>query len=58
VTATARYLASPFGRTALAGILALAALGSLALSQYSVNGGLIGHYGVVASPAAITGELA
>jgi hypothetical protein len=55
VTATARHFASPLGRFALAGILALAALGGLASSLH----GPLGRAPlVVASPAAITGELA
>jgi hypothetical protein len=63
VTDTARFVASPLGRAALASILALAALSGLAIS----NPGAFAHAAfdhgafaprVVASPAAITGELA
>jgi hypothetical protein len=54
VTATARHFASPLGRFALAGFLALAALGGLATSHPS----MARAPQVVASPAAITGELA
>jgi hypothetical protein len=58
VTDTARFIASPLGRAALASILALSALSGLALVRPAPL-----HHGsafptVVASPAAITGELA
>jgi hypothetical protein len=58
VTDTARFIASPLGRAALASILALSALSGLAISRQAP----LHHAGpfpnVVASPAAITGELA
>lgn len=58
MTDTARFIASPLGRAALASILALSALSGLALSRPAML-----HHGapfpsVMASPAAITGELA
>ena len=58
MTDTARFIASPLGRAALASILALAALSGVAISRPVA----LDHSGfaprVVASPAAITGELA
>ncbi len=58
MTDTARIIASPFGRAAVASILALAALSGVAMSRpiVSDHAGLAPH--VVASPAALTGELA
>ncbi len=50
---TARFIASPLGRAALASILALAALSSVALSRQAHATPQL-----IASPAAITGELA
>ncbi|WP_197411075.1 hypothetical protein [Novosphingobium sp. FSW06-99] len=58
MTDTARFIASPLGRAALASILALSALSGLAYARPATPH----HAGVfptvVASPAAITGELA
>ena len=58
MTDTARFIASPLGRAALASILALSALSGFALVRPAPL-----HHGapfpaVMASPAAITGELA
>jgi len=50
---TARFISSPLARAALASILALAALTGVAFSHHLAAAPL-----VVASPAAITGELA
>ena len=58
MTDTARFVRSPLGRAALASILALSALSGLSLSRQMP----LHHAGaipsVMASPAAITGELA
>jgi hypothetical protein len=58
VTDTTRFIASPLGRAAVASILALAALSGVAISRPGAFDH--GAYAprVVASPAAITGELA
>lgn len=58
VTDTARFLASPLGRAALASILALVALSGVATMRQPPLGALMIAPHVVASPAAITGELA
>jgi hypothetical protein len=55
---TARFITSPFGRAALASILALAALTSLTLSHHAPFAFPGAAPLIVASPAAITGELA
>ena len=48
-----RFFASPLGRAALASVLALAALSGVAMSRHASAAPI-----VLASPAAITGELA
>ncbi len=50
---SARFLASPLGRAALASVAAMSALTGVALSHHAVAAPQ-----VIASPAAITGELA
>ena len=50
---TKRFFASPLGRAAIASVLALTALSGVSLSHRAVAAPMI-----VASPAAITGELA
>ncbi len=58
MTDTARFIASPLGRAAVASILAMAALSGVAISRPAAfdHSAFAPH--VVASPAAITGELA
>jgi hypothetical protein len=58
VTDTARFIASPLGRAALASILALAALSGVAIARQTPFDHAAFAPRVVASPAAITGELA
>ena len=58
MTDTARFIASPLGRAALASILALSALSGLALSRPAALHHAPPFPNVMASPAAITGELA
>jgi hypothetical protein len=58
VTDTARFIASPLGRAALASILALSALSGVATMRHAPLVPLMITPHVVASPAAITGELA
>ncbi len=58
MTDTARFFASPLGRAALASILALGALSGLSLTHQAPLHRLVLAPQVVASPAAITGELA
>jgi len=58
VTQTARFIASPLGRAALASILALSALSGMAIARQTPLHHLGAFPSVVASPAAITGELA
>lgn len=58
MTDTARFIASPLGRAALASILALSALSGFALAHPAPLHRTGAVPTVVASPAAITGELA
>lgn len=58
MTDTARFFASPLGRAAVASVLALAALSGVSLARPAALERAACAPHVLASPAAITGELA